>query len=222
MSTRSSALARRPLRESVLSWFSMAKSSQEKQSLGAELRAVIKILAVTLALLWTAEIVDALVFAGGLDALGIHPREPLGLIGVLTWPFLHGSFGHLASNTVALLIFGGLTLMYGRREFFAVALVSTILGGLGVWLVGASGSVHIGASGVCFGLFGYLLFRGFYERKFVSIALSVLVAFGFGGLLAGAVPGLAMPGISWEGHFFGLLGGVLVARRFKRVREREG
>ena len=83
----------------------MAKSGQEEQSLGAELRWIIKILAVSIALLWTAEIVDALVFGGDLDALGIRPREPLGLIGVLTWPFLHGNFAHLASNSVALLIF---------------------------------------------------------------------------------------------------------------------
>jgi membrane associated rhomboid family serine protease len=80
--------------------------------------------------------------------------------------------------------------------------------------------VHVGASGVCFGLFGYLLARGFYERKFGSVLLSVAIAILFGGTLAGAVPGMAMPGISWEGHLFGLLGGVLVARRLKRARAR--
>lgn len=201
---------------------SLTMGSQAEPGLGAELRAIIKILGATLALLWAVEIVDAVVFAGALDVFGIHPREPLGLIGVLTWPLLHGGFAHLASNTVALLIFGTLTLMWGRREFFAVTLASTLVGGLGVWLVGAAGSVHIGASGVCFGLFGYLLFRGFYERKFASVILSLCVAFVFGGTLAGAVPGMAMPGVSWEGHLFGLLGGILVARRFKRLRARAG
>ena len=200
----------------------MAKDTPPEQSLGAELRAIIKILGLTLGLLWTLEIIDVFALGGSLDAFGIRPREPIGLIGVLTWPFLHGGFAHLASNTVALLIFGTMVLLWGRREFFAVVLLSTLVGGLGVWLVGAADSVHIGASGVCFGCFGYLLARGFYERKFGSIAVSIFIALMFGGTLAGAVPGVAMPGVSWEGHLFGLLGGVLVARRFKRLRERTG
>jgi membrane associated rhomboid family serine protease len=186
--------------------------------LGGELRLIVRTLAVCLAILWALELTDLLLLDGSLDALGIRPREPLGLIGVLTWPFLHGGLAHLLSNTIALLLFGTLVLMWGRREFLAVTLVSTIIGGLGVWLVGTSNSVHIGASGVCFGLFGYLLARGFYERKFGSVVLSLAIAILFGGTLTGAVPGMSMPGISWEGHLFGLLGGVLVARRLKRTR----
>jgi membrane associated rhomboid family serine protease len=195
-------------------------SIQASPSFTQELGFIIKTLAITLGLLWGLELVDTLVFEGGLDNFGIHPREPIGLIGVVTWPFLHGGFGHLLSNTIALLIFGTLVLMWGRAEYFKVALVSTLVGGLGTWLVGATNSVHVGASGVVFGLFGYLLARGFYERKFGSVILSIVIAVAFGGTLSGAVPGLAGPGISWEGHLFGLLGGVLVARRFKRLRER--
>jgi membrane associated rhomboid family serine protease len=198
----------------------MNHRKSDSGGLKGELKRIVRTLVVCLAVLWALELTDVLLLAGSLDAFGIRPREPLGLIGVLTWPFLHGGLAHLLSNTIALCLFGTLVLMWGRREFFAVALVSTIVGGLGVWLVGASGSVHVGASGVCFGLFGYLLARGFYERKFGSVLLSVAIAILFGGTLAGAVPGMAMPGISWEGHLFGLLGGVLVARRLKRARAR--
>lgn len=191
-------------------------SKRKSDTFGSELKRVAKTLALCLAVLWAIELTDLLLLAGALDAYGIRPREPLGLIGVLTWPFLHGGLGHLMSNTIALALFGSLVLMWGRREFWLVALISTIVGGLGVWLVGTADSVHVGASGVCFGCFGYLLARGFYERKFGSTLLSVVIAIVFGGTLAGAVPGLAMPGISWEGHLFGLLCGVLVARRQKR------
>lgn len=196
----------------------MNQRKSDSGGLASELKRIIKTLAVCLAVLWGLELTDVLVLDGSLDEYGIRPREPIGLIGVLTWPFLHGGLAHLLSNTIALLMFGSLVLMWGRREFWSVALVSTIVGGIGVWLAGASGSVHVGASGVCFGLFGYLLARGFYERKFGSVLLSIAIAFLFGGTLAGAVPGMAMPGISWEGHLFGLLGGVLVARRLKRSR----
>ena len=197
----------------------MNRRKSEDGSLTGELKSIIKVLAACLAILWTLELTDVLLLDGMLDGFGIQPRELVGLIGVLTWPFLHGGLAHLLSNTLALLLFGTLVSMWGRREFFAVSLVSTIVGGLGVWLVGADGSMHIGASGVCFGLFGYLLARGFYERKFGSVVLSVVIGILFGGTLAGAVPGLSMPGISWEGHLFGLIGGVLVARRLKRKRE---
>ncbi|MFO7562642.1 MAG: rhomboid family intramembrane serine protease [Enhygromyxa sp.] len=191
-------------------------------SLGGELKSIVKTLAACLGILWALELTDLLLLDGLLDGFGIRPREAFGLIGVLTWPLLHGGVAHLLSNTLALLLFGTLVLMWGRREFFAVSLISTIVGGLGVWLVGASGSLHIGASGVCFGYFGYLLARGFYERKFGSVVLSLVIGVLFGGTLAGAVPGLSMPGISWEGHLFGLLGGVLVARRLKNNTKREG
>ena len=189
--------------------------------LGDELKFIVKTIGATLALLWGLELADQLVFAGGLDAFGIHPREVWGLLGILASPLLHGGFGHLSSNTVGLLVFGTLTLMWGRREFLWVTLASTLIGGLGTWLIGATGSVHIGASGVVFGYFGYVLARGFYERKFMSIVVSLVVGVMFGSMVFGAVPGMAGPGISWECHLFGLIGGVLVARRLQRKRELE-
>jgi membrane associated rhomboid family serine protease len=187
----------------------------EKPGLLHELERVVWLMFGVVALLWVAEIVDAVAFDGSLDRFGIHPRSGVGILGVLTSPLLHGGFGHLASNTVGLLMFGTLVAMWSRREFALVALASVLVGGLGVWLIGERNSTHIGASGVVFGYFGYVLARGWYERKFVSIALSICIALTFGSLLTGAIPGLAGWGISWEGHLFGLIGGVLVARRFR-------
>lgn len=195
-------------------------AAPEQNGLLTELKLVAKTMGVILAVLWGLEIVDELLFAGMLDWFGVHPRTLFGLIGVLASPLLHGDLYHLLSNTAGLLIFGSVVLLWSRKEFAAVTVASMLIGGLGVWLIGASGSVHIGASGVVFGYFGYVLMRGWYERKPLSIIISIAVAWMFGSLLAGAIPGLAGPGISWEGHLFGMLGGVLVARRFKALRLR--
>ena len=78
--------------------------------------------------------------------------------------------------------------------------------------------MHIGASGVIFGYFGFLLARGYFERSFVAIALSVLVTFLYGGLIFGVLPG--QPGISWEGHLFGFVGGILAAKLMSKPRRK--
>lgn len=196
-------------------------TAPEQKGLLTELKLVAKTMGVILAVLWGLEIVDELLFSGMLDLFGVRPRTLFGLIGVVASPLLHADLYHLLSNTAGFLIFGSVVLLWSRKEFAAVTVTSMLIGGLGVWLIGASGSVHIGASGVVFGYFGYVLMRGWYERKALSIIISLAAAWMFGSLLAGAIPGLAGPGISWEGHLFGMLGGVLVARRFKAQRLRD-
>jgi membrane associated rhomboid family serine protease len=192
------------------------ESANREGSVRAELRTIVRILGGFIAVLWAIECVDFIVFAGGLDRFGITPRSVKGAMCLLSAPFLHGGWGHLASNTFGLAVLGGLVLMWGRREFFAVSLASIAVGGLGTWIVGAAGSNHIGASGIVFGYFGYLIGRGIYERRIGSIIIAVIVALSFGGMVGGVVPGLAGPGISWECHLFGALGGLLMARRFRK------
>jgi membrane associated rhomboid family serine protease len=96
-----------------------------------------------------------------------------------------------------------------KRDLLYVSLLSALVGGAGVWLIGASNSVHIGASILVFGYLGYLLSRGIFERRFWPIVGSLVVFFLYGGALWGVLPG--QPGISWEGHAFGLLGGIVSA-----------
>jgi membrane associated rhomboid family serine protease len=167
--------------------------------------------------LWTVELVDRLVLGGALDYFGIHPRSLGGLWGILFAPFLHGSFAHLAANTVPLLVLGWLVMLRENWEFYVVTALSALVGGLGVWLLGAPNSVHIGASGVVFGLLGFLLLRGYFERSFPSVFLSLVVGFFYGGVLWGVLPG--QPGISWEAHLFGFLGGVIAARLLARPKK---
>jgi membrane associated rhomboid family serine protease len=169
-----------------------------------------------LALLWVLEIVDQLFLHRSLDQLGIKPRTVTGLRGIVLAPLLHGGFAHLVSNTVPLVVLGWMVMLRETRHIFPVTALATLVGGIGVWLIGSPGSVHIGASIVVFGYLGYLLLRGWFERSLWSILGSLFVAVLYGGLVFGVLPGQA--GVSWEGHLFGFLGGVLAARLMRRKR----
>lgn len=160
------------------------------------------------ALLWVLEFYDQ---ATGerLDADGIVPRSTDGLEGILWAPLLHGGFPHLIANTLPFLIFGFLVLANGIGRFVFVTAVVWLLGGLGVWLVAEPGTVTIGMSGVIFGWLAYLLVRGFFARSGSQILLAVVLFFFWGGILLGVLPG--QPGVSWQGHLFGALAGVLAA-----------
>jgi len=174
----------------------------------AQLQLVILLTCVGLA--WAIELSDQLLFGGTLDRFGIRPRSVAGLWGILAAPLLHGGFAHLIANTVPFVVLAWLVLFHGVRDFFLVTAMVIVLGGLGVWLIAAPGTVHIGASGLIFGYVGYLLGRGYFQRSFISIAIALAVAVIYGGVLWGVLPG--QRGISWEGHLTGFLAGVLAAK----------
>jgi membrane associated rhomboid family serine protease len=168
------------------------------------------ILATFVAIFWLLEILDQFVFRGSLDIFGIIPHQVLGLRGILFAPFLHGDFPHLIANTVPFLILGWLVMLQETSDFFIVTGLTMLVGGLGVWLFAAPGSIHIGASILIFGYLGFLLLRGYFQRNIPSILLSILVFLLYGGTIWGVLP--SRPGISWQGHLFGFLGGVLAAK----------
>jgi membrane associated rhomboid family serine protease len=160
------------------------------------------------AVLWVSEILDAATPLY-LDDDGIRPRTGEGLLGVLFAPLLHGGWAHLAANSIPALVLGFLALATGlRRGLLATALI-WVLGGLGVWLLAGTGEVHIGASGLVFGWLTYVVVRGFVNRHFGEIAIGLVVVLLYGGLIWGVLPG--QPGISWQGHLFGAVAGVVAA-----------
>ena len=151
--------------------------------------------------------------------LALLPRRLDGLPGVLGMPFVHDSYGHLFANTLPLLVFGAMLVVRGVRYFLGVAFAVALLGGLALWAFGRS-AAHIGASGVVFGLFGFLVVRGLYERRLTSIAITVFVTFTYGlSMLFGLVPVAGR--VSWEGHLFGLLAGIVVARAAHAIDQRQ-
>jgi membrane associated rhomboid family serine protease len=180
-------------------------------TLVTETRQRVGLVARTTALLWAVEIVD-FVLGGRLDSFGVRPRSLEGLLGIFAAPLLHGGFGHLVANTVPFAILGFLTTARKKMDFWVVVAASTVVGGLGTWLTAPAGGVHIGASGVVFGMLGFLMGRGLFERRAGAIALSMLVTVLFGGMLWGLLPIVAGEGISWQMHLFGFLGGLLTAR----------
>jgi membrane associated rhomboid family serine protease len=165
-----------------------------------------------LASIWLVELIDALT-RRSLDGLGIEPRSVSGLVGVPLAPLLHGGFAHLLANTVPLLVLGLLVSWRSRTGFWEVTVWVVVLGGLGVWLLGAPSTITIGASGLVFGYLTYLMASGFRARHWIDVVLAVGVVLVYGGLLWGALPGGVPAGVSWLAHLTGAAAGVFVAYR---------
>jgi len=159
------------------------------------------------ALMWSAEVVDT-ALDGRLDRFGIRPRRLDGLDGVLFAPFLHSGFGHLVANTLPFLLLGAAICLGGARRFVQVTLLVGLVGGVGTWLTGPGRSIHIGASGLVFGYLTYLISRGLFARKVTYIVGGIVTFLVYGGVLWGLLP---RPGVSWQGHLFGAIGGVAAA-----------
>ena len=143
------------------------------------------------------------------NEFGVTPRTTQGLIGIVLSPFLHTGFDHLFVNTLPVLFLGTFAALQGRRPFLLTILIIIIGEGFLLWCFGRP-AVHVGASGLAFGLFGYLVARAWYHRGLWSLAVGVVVVVFYGGLLVGLSS--TIKGMSWEGHLFGLIAGVLSAR----------
>lgn len=161
------------------------------------------------ALLW------AILFIGYLIPLseyGIVPRTLRGLPGILFAPFIHAGFDHLVANSISLLILGSIFLSMERKLSVVILLHFIILGGFGTWLIGRSGSPHIGASGVIYAILGFLLTTGIFTRNVRAIIVSVIVFLLYGGAVWGIFPTGEF--ISWESHLCGFLAGIITAKMY--------
>lgn len=185
----------------------MSTGAPPRRGIGSVLTAGIVPVAVLLGLLWIAEGVDT-VLGQRLDQLGIEPRDVDGLTGVVAAPFLHAGFGHLLANSAGLLVLG-LLLAVTTRSFWLICALITVLGGLAVWVLGPAGTLHIGASGLVYGIAAYLVARGVRTRRVLDVVIAGIVVLTYSGLALGVLPG--QPGVSWQSHLFGALAGVAVA-----------
>ncbi|CNE44642.1 rhomboid family protein [Mycobacterium tuberculosis] len=163
------------------------------------------------AVMWVLEAFDATT-DGWLDRFGIQPRDVDDLPDIFTAPFMHAGFGHLMANTLPFLILGFIAAARGIGKFLAASLIIIVVGGLGVWFLSSANT--LGSSILIFGFFGYLVGRGVFERRLLDIGIAVAVVAVYGTMIFGVIPG--DPGISWQGHLFGLIGGVLASWFLRR------
>ena len=177
----------------------------------ANIKSTVLLITSIVALLWIIEILN-IATGNNFGTYGILPRTVTGLRGIVFSPFIHHNIYHLVLNTVPFVILGGLVSLRGLDDFIELSLFVMIVGGLCVWLVGRQ-AYHIGASGLIFGYFGFLTSASWYEKRFMTIIVSLVVLFLYGGLFWGVLP--IRPFVSWEGHLFGLLSGVACARMLK-------
>jgi len=158
-----------------------------------------------LAAIWGVFVLDQFL---PLEAFGLVPRHFQGLVGIVAMPFLHGSLGHLIGNTIPLAV--TLLLLAGSRANSKIIVVLiALLSGVGLWVFGRT-ALHIGASGLVFGLIAFHIFAGYFERRMRSISIALVVGFLYAGtLLQGVLP--LQKGVSWDGHLMGAFAGALVA-----------
>lgn len=174
-----------------------------------KVRDALVIMVAFVALIWALQVFN---WADGyrLDVdFGILPHHVSRLPDIFAAPFLHFSWAHIEGNTVPLLVLGFLAAYRGLGKFLVVTFIVAVVSGLGVWFFQSANELTVGASGIIFGYFGYVLLRGFFDRNWVDIATGILAGALYWTILSVAIPGT--PGVSWIGHLSGLAGGVLAA-----------
>lgn len=166
-----------------------------------------------LAVMWIVQLADS-ILPGSFSGFGIRSWDLAGLGGIVLAPLLHSGWAHLIGNSVPFLVLGCIVAIDGARRFWIVTAVVTVIGGLGTWLVNVPGTLTVGASGLVFGYFGYLVARVFAPGRLshrILYAVIALIVIGvYGGTMLAGVFGVRA-GISWQGHLFGAVGGVIAA-----------
>lgn len=182
-------------------------SETPKPAVNAYAKAVIVNVALVAAM-WVLEIFDV-ISNHALDSYGILPRSLEHLFGVLTAPWLHFGWAHLASNSIPFIVLGSIILISGLRTYLMTLGITIVVSGMTVWFISPSYSMTLGASGVVFGFLTYVLVRGLFTKKLSQIVLAIVIFAFYGGILWGVLP--INFGVSWQAHLGGAIGGVLAA-----------
>ncbi|MFE9307599.1 rhomboid family intramembrane serine protease [Streptomyces sp. NPDC088353] len=171
-----------------------------------------------LAVVWLVQLAN---YTGGYALsrqFGVASGDLGTLPDILTAPFLHWSWAHIESNSGPLFIFGFLAAYRGVARFLGLSLLVAVTSGLTVWFFERGGVETVGASGLIFGYFGYVVVRGLFDRHLIDTLIGIVMAASFAYMLTVAVPGT--PGVSWLGHLGGLIGGLAGAWLFRDRRAR--
>ncbi len=179
---------------------------------------LLKSVGIFILIMWSVYLINLILPFYDLNNLGIKPRSVSGLVGIVISPLLHANIFHILSNTVPLFVLLFLLFKIYPRNAVAVIAAIVIIGGGLVWLFGRT-AVHIGASGLIYGLAAFIVASGVFLRKFINVIVAIIVVLLYGSLIFGILPTRSY--ISWEGHLFGALAGVLISYLlFKRDKKR--
>lgn len=152
------------------------------------------------------------------SVFGILPREPKGLLGTITSVFIHGDLGHIASNSIPLLVLGMMLFYFYKKIAKAAFIWIWLISGIWLWIGGRNNTdypvYHIGASTLIYGLATFLFFSGVFRKHLRLMVVSALVVFLYGSIMWGIFP--FKTEISWEGHLFGAVAGILVAFNYRK------
>lgn len=165
-------------------------------------------LIILMALIWAVQVINWIMGQGLNPVLGLAPRQVGGLVGIPFMPLLHGSWSHLIANSAPLAVLGGVGLLLAPRRFVTATIIIVATTGLAVWVF-ARGGIVVGASGLIFGWFGYLVAAGILERNLREILGAAIALVLYGGMIWGVLP--RGDGVSWEAHLFGALSGAATA-----------
>jgi membrane associated rhomboid family serine protease len=186
---------------------SESPAQSQAEAMIAEAKKALWVMVGLLALLWAIQIVNALGSYGLSREFGIDARDPASLPEIFSAPFLHFGWDHIEANSGPLFVFGFLAAYRGVKKWLGVSALIVVASGLGVWFISPSTAVTVGASGLVFGYFGYIIVRGVFDRHPIDIVIGLVMALCFAYQFSSLLP--SDEHVSWQGHMFGFAGGII-------------
>jgi membrane associated rhomboid family serine protease len=186
---------------------SESPARSQAEAMIAEAKKALWVMVGLLALLWAIQIVNALGSYGLSREFGIDARDPASLPEIFSAPFLHFGWDHIEANSGPLFVFGFLAAYRGVKKWLGVSALIVVASGLGVWFISPSTAVTVGASGLVFGYFGYIIVRGVFDRHPIDIVIGLVMALCFAYQFSSLLP--SDEHVSWQGHMFGFAGGII-------------
>ena len=193
----------------------------DAEAIVANARKAFQLMVGILVLIWLIQVVNALTNYSLSFNFGERAHDLSSLPTMFTAPFLHASWTHIESNSGPLFIFGFLAAFRGIRKFAWVSLLIMVVSGLGSWFLEAPNTYGVGASGVVFGYFGYIIVRGLFDRHGTDIVIGLVMVLCFAYTFTAILPDQSDPTISWQAHMFGLIGGVVGGWLFRERRPKQ-
>jgi membrane associated rhomboid family serine protease len=192
----------------------------DAEAMIAEAKKALWVMVGLLALLWAIQVVNAVGGYGLSREFGIETRDPASLPEIFTAPLLHYGWDHIEANSGPLFVFGFLAAYRGVKKWLGVSLLIIVASGLGIWFTSPSLAVTVGASGLVFGYFGYVIVRGLFDRHPIDIVIGLVMALCFAYQFTSLLP--TEEGVSWQGHLFGFAGGIVGGWLFRDRRPKAG